>query len=139
MMSLLLQYHGNIDTTFISAMKGLVERCDVLALSVWAAWRRAWGAGASAACRCGCRWRGSRGRASAARCASGSGASGWTPPCRTTCSATGRRSPPRPRTCCGTSTVGSACARALQPNRVGLPNVAIARPDTPNSSLLSFC
>lgn len=87
-------------------------------LSAWAAARRAWGAGASAACRCGCTWRGSTGTASAAPCASGSGASGWTPPCRTTCSATAPRSPPPPRTCCGTSTAArAAAARALQPTR----------------------
>lgn len=84
------------------------------ALSAWAGEPRAWGAGGIGACRCGCKWQGSRGTASAAPCASGSGASGWTPPCRRTCSATAPRSRPPPRTCCGTST--AARARALQCN-----------------------
>lgn len=76
--------------------------------SVWAAARSASDAGASAGCRCGCTWPDSRGTASAGRCASGSGASGWTPLCRTTCSATARCSRRPRRTCCGTSTVGRA-------------------------------
>lgn len=69
----------------------------------------------SAGCRFGCRWQGSRGRASAGPCASGSGANGWTPPCRRTCSATARRSPPPPRTCCGTSTAAPAPAPISAP------------------------
>lgn len=107
------------------AASGVVGRRR--ALNAWAGVPRAWGAGGSGACRCGCRWRGSRGTASAAPCASGSGASGWTPPCRKTCSATAPRSRPPPRTCCGTST--AARARALQCN---VPPPSRARPTPPD-------